>query len=124
MSDFEKDSNASSPPPPPDNSDGRPRKRFRDVYKGAPTLDGKKKKIEEIIGKPIFVLAYRVKKSKYADKSGDCLTIQYEFEGERYVSFSGSVVLLKQLEECKDELPLEATIEKVQRDGRYFYSFT
>ena len=87
----------------------------------SPIIDGKKMSLDEILDKEVVVLRYRIKKSKYTEaKNPDCLTVQFAFpekEDTHYIFFSGSSVLMQQLEQYKDKLPFTATIKKV---GKYF----
>jgi hypothetical protein len=84
-------------------------------------MDGKKISLDEILDKEIMVFRYRIKKTKFSEaKNPDCLTVQFSYpenENVRYVFFSGSSVLMQQLEKYKDKLPFSATIKKV---GKYF----
>jgi hypothetical protein len=75
-------------------------------------LEGKKKKIEDILNVEITVLGYKVKPSKFQDKSPHYTTIQFEENGEKFVVFTSSVVLTDQLERYEEELPFVATIKK------------
>ena len=87
----------------------------------SPIMDGKKMSLDEILDKEVVVLKYRIKKSKFTEaKNPDCLTVQFAFpsdENTHFVFFSGSSVLMQQLEQYKDKLPFTATIKKV---GKYF----
>jgi hypothetical protein len=87
----------------------------------SPIMDGKKISLDEILDKEILVLRYRVKKTKFSEaKNPDCLTVQFSYpdnENTHYVFFSGSSVLMQQLEKYQDKLPFSATIKKV---GKYF----
>jgi len=87
----------------------------------SPIMDGKKLSLDDILDKEIVVLRYRVKKTKYAEaKNPDCLTVQFAYpenENTHFVFFSGSSVLMQQLEKYKDKLPFTATIKKI---GKYF----
>jgi hypothetical protein len=89
-----------------------------------PVMDGKKLSLDDVLNKEIIVLRYRIKKSKYTDaKNPECLTVQFYYpdnENERFVFFSGSSVLMQQLEQYKDKLPFSTTIVK---PGKY-YSFS
>jgi len=78
-------------------------------------LDGDKKKLSEILGKEILVLAFRIGRSKFRDRN--YVTIQFENSGIRYVVFTGSEVLMEQLERHHAQLPFYATIVK---RGSYF----
>ena len=87
----------------------------------SPVMDGKKMTLDEVLNKEIHVLRYKVKKTKFAEaKNPDCLTVQFSFpedENTRFVFFSGSSVLMQQLEKYEDKLPFTATIKKI---GKYF----
>ncbi|GMO47927.1 MAG: hypothetical protein Pg6C_10100 [Treponemataceae bacterium] len=95
----------------------------------SPIMDGKKIPLDDILNKEIIVLRYKIKKSKFTDaKNPECLTVQFAYpregldsepapETEHFVFFSGSSVLMQQLEQYKDKLPFQAVIKKV---GKYF----
>lgn len=87
----------------------------------SPIMDGKKVPLDDILEKEISVLRYRIKKTKYAEaKNPDCLTVQFAYpedDDTHFVFFSGSSVLMQQLEKYKDKLPFTATIKKI---GKYF----
>ena len=91
-----------------------------------PLMDGKKVALDAIINKPIIVRKFRIKETKFDDaKNPRCLTVQFEYadengeskDGEHFVFFSGSSVLMEQLGTYKDKIPFSATIKKV---GKYF----
>jgi len=90
---------------------------FVDVF----VMDGKKITIEEILGREIIVLRYRISDTKYVDaKNPKCLTVQFVFSelpNEHRVFFTGASVLMSQLENNKDKLPFISVIRRV---GRYF----
>ena len=75
-------------------------------------LDGEKKRLSEILNQEIIVTSKK--------NSGECLKLQYEIDGKKYVTFTGSVVLIKQCKENKDQMPFVTVIKQV---GKY-YSFT
>jgi len=87
----------------------------------SPVMDGKKLSLDDILDKEILVLRYRIKKSKFTEaKNPDCLTVQFAYpenEAVHFVFFSGSSVLMQQLEKYQDKLPFSATIKKV---GKYY----
>lgn len=74
-------------------------------------LDGQKKSISELFGKYIIVLNYRKMESKAA-KGKTCIQIQFEMDGKRYVTFTNSEVLERQLDKYRDKLPFDGTIER------------
>lgn len=81
-------------------------------------LDGDKMKIEDVLNVEILIIGSRLSKSKYLDKR--CLTIQFELENKKFVLFTGSDVLINQIEKYKNEIPFSTTIRKINK----YYSFT
>lgn len=75
---------------------------------------GDKIKINRVLNMPIVVHDYRIDESKYPkNKSGKCLMLQIEYEEERRVLFTGSDVLIEQIELIKKEqMPFKTTIVK------------
>ncbi len=78
-------------------------------------MDGPKVALSSILNREIIVTDFRAGNSKFNDRS--CLTIAFELDGEKHVTFTGSDVLRNQLSKHKDKLPFYATIV---RRGRYF----
>jgi hypothetical protein len=96
-------------------------KRFSDFATVNTTIIGDKIKIEDVLGKEIEVIGYKMNESKYKKKDNDkVLTLQFRLNGEDKILFTGSNVLMDQVETYKDELPFLAKIEKVNK----FYTFT
>lgn len=94
--------------------------RFSDFAEEEKPLDGDKIKIDDVLNQEIVILGYKVRGSKYPKSSDKCLTLQVELEGKRRVVFTGSMVLLEQVEKYQDKLPFLATIKKIDR----YYAFT
>jgi len=92
--------------------------RFADFAKDHAPLDGDKIKINDLLNKEIKVMAYRTKQSKFG--GNNCLTIQFELEACRHVTFTGSAVLAEQCAAYAAEMPFMATIKKIDR----YYTFT
>lgn len=88
---------------------------FNDFAEEPETLEGEKKKIEEILNLEILVTAFRIGRSKYKDKN--YLTLQFENNREKYILFTGSEVLMKELEKYKDKIPFYT---KIVRRGNYY----
>ena len=93
------------------------KKRFSDFAEEPNILDGEKVSIESILNEEIEILGHRISASKYSkNTSGKCLTVQFQrLNGERRVVFTGSDVLIAQLERYSAEIPFYATIKKVHR---------
>jgi len=84
-------------------------------------LIGDKIKIEEILGKEIEIISFKVGDSKYVkDGNNKVLTLQFKLDDENRILFTGSKVLLDQCEKYESEMPFMARIEKINK----FYSFT
>ena len=82
-------------------------------------MTGDKIKISDILGKEIEVIGYKISDSK--QKLGTkMLTLQFKLDGEERVLFTGSSVLIEQIEEYGHEIPFLTVIQKVNR----FYTFT
>jgi hypothetical protein len=89
-------------------------KQFKDFSTEDSVLSGDKSKISEILNKEIIVIGYRIRGSKYASENNDnCLHLQYKLDDKEFVLFTGSQVLMEQVEKYKDEIPFLTTIIKI-----------
>ena len=90
--------------------------RFAD-FAGTPhILDGAKIRIDDVLNQELVVTGYSVRDSRYSkNKSGKYLTLQVRLGDEKRVLFTGSDVLIQQLERHGDKIPFLATIRKVDR---------
>lgn len=98
-------------------------KKFSDFAEENPQLDGPKISIDDVVNREIIITGHRLKKSKYGrNNSGMCLTLQFEFVGtqEKRIVFTGSDVLIDQIERYAKEIPFQATIKKIDR----YYTLT
>ena len=93
--------------------------RFSDFAEETKAFDGNKKRIEDILNQEILILDFKVKDSK---KRQDSLyaTIQFKMGDINYIVFTGSNVLIDQLEKYKENLPFHTVIKKIDR----YYTFT
>ena len=94
-------------------------KRFSD-FAEEQTLDGDKVKLDDVLNKEIVVTGYVVTKSKYKSSGDMCLKLQFEVDSARYILFTGSNVIINQIERYHDEIPFITTIKKVDK----FYTFS
>jgi len=81
-------------------------------------MDGAKMKIDEVLNREMLIIGHRIKRSKFdKNSSGKYLAIQFVFVGteDRKVVFTGSDVLIEQMERYGEEIPFVATIKKVDR---------
>lgn len=94
-------------------------KRFSDFAKEPSAMTGDKIKIDDVLGREITVIGYKLGDSK--QKLGTkVLTLQFMLDGAERILFTGSTVLIEQVERYKSEMPFLAKIEKVNK----FYTFT
>lgn len=96
-------------------------KRFSDFSNSNITVTGEKIKIESVLDKEIEVINYSIEDSKFKkDDTDKLLTLQFKLNREEKILFTGSKVLMNQIEKYKDELPFIAIIKKINK----FYTFT
>ena len=93
-------------------------KRFSDFAEEHKPLEGDKVKIDSILNQEIEVIRYSIKQSKYKEK--DYLTLQFKINGNLNIVFTGSGVLINQLEKYETELPFTAAIKKINK----YYTLT
>lgn len=97
--------------------------RFSDFAQEATPLDGKKVKVDALVGCEIIITGFRLADSNFSkNKSGKYATVQFR-RGEDEspeVFFTGSDILIEQVEKYADELPFLATIKKINR----YYTFS
>ena len=78
-------------------------------------------KIEDILNIEITITGYDVRKSKYEkNESGKVLTVEFEKDHIKRIFFTGSEVLISQLEKYADNIPFLTTIKKINK----FYTLT
>ncbi|MBC8402499.1 MAG: hypothetical protein H8E14_13500 [Candidatus Marinimicrobia bacterium] len=97
-------------------------KRFSDFSEEDLPLDGDKIRIDDILNCEINIVGFRICKSKYdKNKSGKCLTLQFKNGSEdKRVIFTGSDVLIDQMNKYGEEIPFHATIKKIDK----YYTLT
>lgn len=91
-------------------------KKFSDFAKDENIIEGEKLKIANILNKEIMVIGYKIRNSRYAKSNSErCLSLQFELNDTKYVAFTGSNVLIDQIEKYKDEIPFATTIIKIDK---------
>jgi len=93
-------------------------KKFSDFATGDASITGDKAKLDDILGKEVTIKGFKLANSKYND--GQVLTLQFDLENKEFIVFTGSSVLIKQIEKYKEEIPFTTKIEKINK----FYTFT
>ena len=93
----------------------KPYHQFKD-FSDEKSLEGEKLKLDDILNKEILIKDFDLKKSAYSkNETGLYLTLQFEVEGETNILFTGSDVLIRQLQKYKQQLPFYATLKKIKR---------
>jgi hypothetical protein len=77
-------------------------------------FDGDKLRLDEILDKEILVNGFKIKDS-HQKKDTKYLTIHFTLNGKQHITFTGSTVLMDQLEKYKSHLPFLSTIKKINR---------
>lgn len=90
-------------------------RHFSDITEDV-ILDGDKITLDDIINQEVTILAYSIKTSRYGkNKSGKYLTLQVVLNDVKYVVFTGSDVLIEQMEKYGDQTPFLTTVRKIKR---------
>ena len=86
--------------------------KFSDFAADEEHLDGAKKPFQELVGKQIVIWNARSLQSQF-DSDG-CVMLQFSFEenGEKFVTFTGSKVIIEQIEKYKAQMPFEPPLSR------------
>lgn len=77
--------------------------------------------IKDVLDKEIIVRSFSVRDSKFIDEGKKyVLKLNIEVDGERKYLFTGSNVLINQIESFKSDLPFKTTIKEINK----YYKFT
>lgn len=93
--------------------------RFSDFANESKPFEGDKKKIEDILNQEILIIDFKVKESKH-HKNTEYVTIQFKINDILYIAFTGSNVLIEQLNKYTDNIPFYTSIKKIDK----YYIFT
>lgn len=100
--------------------------KFSDFSQDETHLDGEKKKMDEVVGKTIYIWAAKEMASQYEDSSL-CVQVQFSFDeaGQtKYVFFTGSKVIAEQVSRYKDQMPFETIIQQRKSKKHQFFTLT
>ena len=92
---------------------------FTDFTEEETALEGKKRKVDEVLNTEILIIGFRIAKSKYY-KGKNYLTLQFENGSTKYILFTSSEVLIKQVQKYEDKMPFYSIIRKVNN----YYTMT
>ena len=92
---------------------------FSDFAHDKLPMPGTKKRLDEVLNQIISIVDFRITKSNKRENT-ECLQIQFVHNGEVCVLFTGSVVLIDQIQAVKEKLPFKTTIVKIDK----YFSFS
>jgi hypothetical protein len=69
--------------------------------------------VDDVLNQEITILDFKVGESKF--KTPQYATIQFKLEEKSYIMFSGSNVLISQLEKYRDQIPFLTKIKKINK---------
>ena len=91
--------------------------KFSDFNTNHKVFDGKKISIESILNNEILIKAFKIGISKF--KTKEYATIQFNYKNtdpqNNYIVFTGSGVVIDQLNQNKEHLPFFTTIRKIDK---------
>jgi hypothetical protein len=92
--------------------------KFSDFNTNHKVFDGKKISIETILNNEILIKAFKIGASKF--KTKEYATIQFNYKNpennnENYIVFTGSGVVIDQLNQNKEHLPFFTIIRKIDK---------
>ena len=95
-----------------------------DIVPDRNTLDGSKVKIDSVLNLPLTFTGWEIRESKHKKDGADkCLTLQFELNGMKHVLFTGSNVLIEQVNMFTASLPPVAPRvfrAKIVKIGNYY----
>ena len=94
-----------------------------DLVPDRDVLNGDKVRIESVLNLPLVVTGWEITRSK-VKKDEQCLKLQFELNGELHVCFTGSTVLISQIEAIEMELEKRNLPRKfwasIRQIGKFF----
>lgn len=91
-------------------------KRFSDFATEETQLEGAKAKIDDLLNKEIEIVAFRLADTRFSkNTSGKYATVQFRKDNCTCIFFSGSDVIIDQLQKYSEQLPFVAVVKKINR---------
>jgi hypothetical protein len=87
---------------------------FSDFADNRPALPGIKKRMEEVLNRPIIIRGHKIIASK-RNAGEKCLHLQFDMDNEKCILFTGSAVLIDQCEKYSAQIPFGATIIRIDK---------
>ncbi len=92
--------------------------KFSDFAEDMRLFEGTKKKIDDILNQEILVMDFKIKESKKRQGTSYA-TIQFRQGDACHIIFTGSEVIIDQINKYKENLPFYTTIKKIDK----YYTF-
>ncbi|MBQ0013138.1 MAG: hypothetical protein KBS86_01015 [Proteobacteria bacterium] len=92
--------------------------KFSEFATSKMPLPGVKRRLDEVLNCDIVVTDFRVMKSKH-NMNSECLQIQFVSSGDVCIAFTGSSVLMDQMQSASEHIPFKTRIVKIDK----YYSF-
>lgn len=95
--------------------------RFSHFAREQLPMPGVKKYLNDILNREIFVTDFKITKSKRKEGT-ECMQFQFKLDNQVCVAFTGSAVLMDQMQSARenDKIPFVGTIVKIDK----YYSFS
>ena len=95
--------------------------RFASFAREQLPMPGIKKYLNDILNREILVTDFRITKSKHREGT-ECMQFQFKMDGVVCVAFTGSVVLMDQIQSARDngKMPFVGTVVKIDK----YFSFS
>lgn len=100
------------------HSDSNNYPKFSDFAEDIKLFEGTKKRIDDILNQEILILDFKIKESKQR-LGTPYATIQFRQNDTNYIIFTGSEVLIDQLNKYRENLPFYTVIKKIDK----YYTF-
>ena len=95
-------------------------KDLADVLPSPADMEGEQTWVDEILGKPIVIERFSMRKSRFGD--GQFATVQISVDGEKRWFNTGSGPILDTLEQIQDCLPVRCKVaRRKSAEGRRYY---
>lgn len=95
--------------------------KFSDFANESKPFDGNKQRIDDILNQEILIIDFKIKDSKQRQGTSYA-TIQFRHKQDdnNHIIFTGSEVIIGQLNKYKENLPFNTIIKKIDK----YYTFT
>jgi len=94
------------------NTQTRPTRRVGDVAPSGGDLQGDQHKVRDLVGKEIVITRIE----EWQGEKGPYLAVEFEHDGAVDFFFTSHKVVKRKLDQCREDLPLLATITRCKNE--------